>query len=261
MIQIIPIFQVNKLKSFSLIKFSLDNFELKFNDYITKNIKIDTNLNSLKKSNSNYFNVNKSFTSNIFLMDMYSFYQIKYNQINQIDDNEINNEIQSNLNFEKLITMENFPNKFLSDFYYDRFFILNENSIKIFDNNFLLTNSKNFISSLDNTINTNSKFLNISLENLKKINPNQGNLSKLFMNIKNFNFINNEISWKKSQENYSNKNFNNFSGNNKIKKDAKLEYFKGCFFGDPNLAILINQHFVNLMDFRVFIFLLLGFQI
>lgn len=242
---------------------------LQFKDYESFKLDIDTNVKCLKKPNSRYF-INSNSDSNIFMMDMYSLYQLSYTSL----EKDIPNEI---FNFSKILNVELSPNKFLSDFYLDRFFIINGDSVKLFDNNFLLNNSKNFDYS------NNFVFLN---SHLSSCNSNLKYQNNIFGDIKNFSLLNNQISYNKSTISYSSnninpsfnlKNINNLfnktkqTTNNNLFSNLTLNnndnpksnnntsknkiYERGHFVVNPNLIILNNKETVSLCDFRVYNFL------
>lgn len=207
-------------------------------------------------------------------MDMYSVYQLAYNSSKS-----------EALNFSKILTLELSPNKFLSNFYLDRFFIINGDSIKLCDNNFLLVNSKNF--------NQNNSLINFNSK-LSFFDPNANfdanTQTRVFYNIKNFTLLHNQISNFKStlasssynlNPNFNLKNINNLfnksrqtsSNSNTIFTNLNLPnnevennnnnnnnykhkiYEKGGFVGNPNLIMLSNKETVSICDFRVYIFL------
>ncbi len=209
------------------------------------------------------------------MMDMYSLYQFAYSSSKS-----------EALLFSKILTLELSPNKFLSNFYLDRFFIINGDSIKLFDNKFLLVKSK--------SLNHNSSLINFNSK-LSRLDANNSNFnlitdSNVFYTIKDFTLLHNQISNFKStleapsynlNPNFSLKNINNVfnksrqtssninnplfsnlalaknkteSNNNNNNNKFKI-YEKGCFMGNPNLIMLSNKETVSLCDFRVLIFL------
>lgn len=255
------------------------DFDIEFLDFNSYKLNIDTNLRSLKAPNSEYFK-NLNSEANMYLMDMYSLYQFSY------CSNAEAGKGASQQQFSKLLRLEKTPNRYLSDFYLDRFFIINGDSIKLFDNNFLMVNNKSFNPQNGSNLhlNTNyntfrqmqsSYYSGISLSSTYTENP-----YNLFSNIKNFNFIDNQISKVKSGDflnkqilefypnvnTYNNKNRKNSLFSNSTpgiangNADKFISYEKGSFINNPSLILLSSKEIVSLCDFRVFIILLLGFQ-
>jgi len=214
---------------------------------------------------------------------MYSVYHIKYKSFSDFNEkfhNNLNLEIIKNkeitqdvIQFSKLLTLETTPNKFLSNTYLDRFFIINGDTVKLFDNNFLLVNSKNF------NPDSNTIYQNSNLSNFEPLNKQSNNDSfqNLFSNIKYFSLINNQINknkiiipstYQQANPNINLKNINsilnkNKSTNDDVKNLSNIEqiknisnnkfYEKGTFIANPNLIMLNNKENVNLCDFRVHI--------
>ncbi len=241
---------------------------------------------------------------------MYSFYQVSYNsfglksintETNYYDNSnskskiEKENNASSNpINISKLLTLENTPNKFLSNFYLDRFFIINGDSIKLFDNNFLIVNNKNFNLN-KSVVNYNSSLSYLETFKLRNNNTsifsdiNKNNFNNLFhhpqsifANIGNYTLINNQISFFKtsidhslnsSSANSSSKNLNSFNTKNKHSNNPDLNsnnyninninnstskikiYEKGSFIENPNIIMLSNKEIISLCDFRVYKYL------
>lgn len=251
------------------------DIDLEFSDFDSYKLNVDTNVKFLKKPQSKYF-IKADSDANIFLMDMYSVYNLAYNS-------SYNDDSNGTLKFSKILTLDLTPNKFLSNFYLDRFFIINGDSVKLFDNNFLLVNCKSF--------NHNNHLINFNSKLSTSINNNyQNNLhpQSVYFNIKNYSLLNNQISNFKStlgassyniNPNFSLKNINNIFNKNKpigiinnhlnsnltlnrndtenpnLNNNKTRFYEKGSFIGSPNLIMLSNKETVSLCDFRVFIFL------
>jgi hypothetical protein len=205
-----------------------------------------------------------------------------------------NNASSNPINISKLLTLENTPNKFLSNFYLDRFFIINGDSIKLFDNNFLIVNNKNFNLN-KSVVNYNSSLSYLETFKLRNNNTsifsdiNKNNFNNLFhhpqsifANIGNYTLINNQISFFKtsidhslnsSSANSSSKNLNSFNTKNKHSNNPDLNsnnyninninnstskikiYEKGSFIENPNIIMLSNKEIISLCDFRVYKYL------
>ena len=190
-------------------------------------------------------------------MDMYSLYQFSYKSLCEdkpknfpsfkTENLEIEN-IEKNISFlnypkfNKILTLENTPNKFLSNFYIDRFFIINGDSVKLFDNNFLMINNKNF-NPQNNTIYSNSTYDNFKNINSHNSQGNQRIDNDKFNNLKYFNLVKNKTS--------------NFFPTEKTKLNLNnnfKSYEKGTFINNPNIIMLHNKETISLCDFRVYFF-------
>ena len=249
---------------------------MEFKDFNSYKINIDTNVKSLKKSNSKYF-IKSDSDANVFLMDMYSLYQLSYKS--SVSENKYDA-----FDISKILTLQLSPNKFLSDFYLDRFFIINGDSVKLFDNNFLLINSKNF-DHKNNLVYYNSKLPSFDSNANNKVNYNDqynSNPQSIFKNMKYYSLLNNQISnfkttianssynlnpnfnlkninnlFNKSKQTNSNNLFSNTASTNKEENSnanfvKDKIYEKGSFVGNPNLLMLSNKETISLCDFRVF---------
>lgn len=134
----------NDDKKFNLINFRYDhtNKQISFNDLEDFLFTTDTNLRQLMVPQSDYFKPQIECVNRCLLMDMYSIYSL--------DFEKMNDEIKLN-KFDKLITLEEIPNSYMSSCLIDKFFVVSysnssnyNNRITLIDDNFRISAYKDF---------------------------------------------------------------------------------------------------------------------
>jgi hypothetical protein len=130
----------NDDKNFNLINFNLssEERELSLMNLEEYSLNFDTYIRQLVIPQSNYFKSNTNFVNRCLLMDMYSIYSIDFEKVCD-DETRIKN-------FDKLLTLEEIPNSFMSNTFLDKFFILSHsntnisnNRVTLIDDNFILS--------------------------------------------------------------------------------------------------------------------------
>jgi hypothetical protein len=128
----------------------IKEINVNYADHLEINLDFDTDVRQMNIPSSRYFqsaysssnSENSQIKSNCFFMDMYSIYNLNLSNFE--------NEIKIN-KFEKLKTLSDFPNSFMSDTMMDKLFVISnskinpgKNKLTLFDNQFKIVSELNY---------------------------------------------------------------------------------------------------------------------
>jgi len=135
----------NDDKNFNVINFDLSNEkrEMSLKNLEEYSLYFDTYIRQIEIPRSNYFRSVTNYVNRCLIMDMYSIYSIDFEKLSD-DETKVKK-------FDKILTLEEIPNSFMSNTFIDKFFIVSHsntytinNRVTLIDDNFRISAIKDF---------------------------------------------------------------------------------------------------------------------